>query len=61
MNSKSILGVSMVKVLVVYDSGTGNTEKMAFAVADGAKQISGIEVVVKNVDQTSVEDLRSVD
>lgn len=51
----------MVKVLVVYDSGTGNTEKMAFAVADGAKQISGIEVVVKKVDQTSLEDLSSVD
>lgn len=51
----------MVKVLVVYDSGTGNTEKMAFAVAEGAKQISGIEVVVKKVDQTSLEDLSSVD
>ena len=61
MNSKSALGVSMAKVLVVYTSGTGNTEKMALAVVDGAKQISGIEVVVKRVDQTSLEDLSSVD
>ena len=51
----------MAKVLVVYDSGTGNTEKMALAVAEGAKQISGAEVVVKKVDQTSIEDLLSAD
>lgn len=51
----------MAKVLVVYDSGTGNTEKMALAVAEGAKQISGVEVVVKKVDQTSIEDLLSAD
>ncbi len=51
----------MGKVLVVYDSETGNTEKMALAVAEGAKQISGAEVVVKKVDQTSIEDLLSAD
>lgn len=51
----------MAKVLVVYDSKTGNTEKMAFAVAEGAKQISGIEVAVKKVDQTSLEDLLNAD
>lgn len=59
MNSKSIVGVGMTKVLIVYDSRTGHTEKMAFAVAEGAKQISGVEVVVKKVDQTSLEDLLS--
>jgi len=57
VNPKTIVGVDMVKVLVVYDSRTGHTEKMAFAVAEGAKQISGVEVVVKKVDQTSLEDL----
>ncbi|MFZ0965115.1 MAG: flavodoxin domain-containing protein, partial [Candidatus Bathyarchaeia archaeon] len=31
----------MAKILVVYDSKTGNTEKMAFAVAEGAKQVKG--------------------
>ncbi len=54
---KTITGVGMIKVLVVYDSRTGHTEKMAFAVAEGAKQISGAEVVLKKVDQTSLEDL----
>jgi NAD(P)H dehydrogenase (quinone) len=51
----------MAKVLVVYDSKTGNTEKMAFAVAEGAKQVSGIEVAVKKVDQTSLDDLLNAD
>jgi len=61
VNPKTIVGVDMVKVLVAYDSRTGHTEKMAFAVAEGAKQISGVEVVVKKVDQTSLEDLLNAD
>jgi len=51
----------MAKILVVYDSRSGHTEKMAFAVAEGAKQISRVEVVVKKVDRTSVEGLLSTD
>lgn len=51
----------MTKVLVVYDSRTGNTEKMAFAVAEGARQISEVEVIVKKADKTSVKDLVEVD
>ncbi len=34
----------MAKVLVVYYSRTGNTEKMAKAVAEGAKSVSNVEV-----------------
>jgi NAD(P)H dehydrogenase (quinone) len=51
----------MVQILVVYDSKTGNTEKMAFAVAEGAKQVSGVDAVVKKVDQTSLDDLQKAD
>jgi NAD(P)H dehydrogenase (quinone) len=51
----------MVKILVVYDSKTGNTEKMAFAVAEGARQIGNVEVVVKRVEQTSLDDLLNSD
>jgi len=51
----------MAKILVVYDSKTGNTEKMAFAVAEGAKQIKGVKVIVKKVEQASVEDFLVVD
>jgi flavorubredoxin len=34
----------MPKILIVYDSQTGNTEKMAEAVAEGAKSVAGVEV-----------------
>ncbi|MDI6847098.1 MAG: NAD(P)H-dependent oxidoreductase [Candidatus Bathyarchaeia archaeon] len=51
----------MARILIIYDSKTGHTEKMAFVVAEGARQISGVEVVVKKVDQTSLEDLLSAD
>ncbi len=51
----------MVKVLVVYDSKTGNTEKMALAVAKGAEQASDVEVTVKKAGQTSLDDLLAAD
>ncbi|MGD8506229.1 MAG: flavodoxin domain-containing protein [Candidatus Bathyarchaeota archaeon] len=37
----------MPKLLVVYDSQTGNTEKMAEAVVEGAKSVPGVEVTLK--------------
>jgi len=55
------VGIGMVKILVVYDSKTGNTERMAFAVAEDAKQTSGVEVNIKRADQTSLEDLLGAD
>jgi len=51
----------MAKIIIVYDSKTGNTEKMAQAVAEGAKQIDNVEVLVKKVEQTSLEDLQMAD
>ena len=50
-----------VKVLVVYDSRTGNTEKMAYAVAEGAKQVKEAEVVIKKVDDATLDDLLEAD
>ncbi len=51
----------MAKILIVYDSKTGNTEQMAFAVAEGARQVKRVKVVVKKVDQTRLEDLLDAD
>jgi NAD(P)H dehydrogenase (quinone) len=51
----------MSKVLIIYDSRTGNTEKMASAVADGARSIDGTEVVVKTVDKAKVDELLGFD
>ena len=37
----------MPKLLILYDSQTGNTERMAEAVAEGARTVSGVEVEMK--------------
>jgi len=44
------------KMLIVYDSRTGNTEKMAQAVASGVKA-AGVEAVLKKVDDASVDEI----
>ncbi len=50
-----------VTVLVTYHSVTGNTEKMAQGVAEGAKAVSGTTVVLKRVGDVTGEDLLSSD
>ena len=50
-----------VTVLVVYHSATGNTEKMAQGVAEGAKAVSGTIVVLKRVGEVAANDLSSSD
>lgn len=47
--------------MVTYFSAGGNTKKMAVAVARGAESVPGTDVVLKNVEDTSVEDLKSAD
>ena len=59
---ESELGVSdMTKVLVVYHSGTGNTKVMAEAVARGAKEVAGVDVILKEAERASVDDLIDAD
>lgn len=47
----------MAKVLIVYYSRSGNTEKMAEAVGAGAKAVSGVEVEVRPVREVTPDDL----
>ena len=50
------------KVLVVYDSLTGNTEKIAKAVAEGAASVDGVDVDVKKIGEPfPVTDLANAD
>ena len=51
----------MTKILIVYDSKTGNTERMARAIAEGAKRIKSTKVIVKKTDQTETKDLVNAD
>jgi multimeric flavodoxin WrbA len=51
----------MAKILIVYHSQTGNTENMAEAVAEGARQIDGAEVFLKRAGEATTEDLLQAD
>jgi multimeric flavodoxin WrbA len=51
----------MAKILIIYSSQTGNTEKMAQAVAKGAKSIEGVEVILKKAGDATLEDLLTAD
>ncbi len=48
-------------ILIVYDSETGNTEKMAKFVEKGASEIKGITVMVKRAKDTTNKDLLTAD
>jgi NAD(P)H dehydrogenase (quinone) len=50
-----------VKVLVAYHSQSGNTERMAEAVVEGAKSLPGTMVVLRRVAQVTADDLFSSD
>lgn len=47
------------KILIVYDSRTGNTEKMAHAVAKGV-EAAGVEALLRKVDDAKVDELIQV-
>lgn len=50
-----------VRVLIVYHSLTGNTERMAHGVADGVKRVSDAVAIVKKIDEVKKQDLVSAD
>lgn len=47
------------RVLVVYFSATGHTEKMARGVAEGVQQVAGVEVLLRTVDNVTKEEVES--
>lgn len=51
------LSVNAQKVLVTYYSESGHTALMAESVAEGARKISGAEVLLLTIDKTSAKDL----
>lgn len=50
----------MGKVLIIFHSKTGNTKEMAKNVAEGVKE-EGIEVILKSIEDTKVEDMLEAD
>jgi len=50
-----------VRVLIVYHSLSGNTERMAHGVADGVKRISGAVAILKKIEEVRKQDLEAAD
>lgn len=47
----------MNKILILFDSKTGNVEQMAALVAEGARQVAHTEVRVLHIDQATADDV----
>ncbi len=52
--------VNNLRVLIIYDSKTGNTKKMAFTVAEAVEK-EGCGCLLKKVEETTNEDLLNAD
>src|ERR1039457_532497 len=52
---------SPVRILVAYHSRTGNTEKMAVAVREGAASVAGVEIVLRKVAEVTPDDIVKAD
>ena len=50
----------MSKLVIIYGTGSHNTERMAYAIEEGAKS-EGIETVLKNVDEADKSDVTGTD
>jgi flavodoxin I len=55
-------GVMMMpKIAIIYGSGMGRTRQMAEAIANGAKTINGVDVLLKDAYDASSEDVKDAD
>jgi len=57
---KSVIEMSS-KILVIYYSKTGNTEKLARAVAEGAKQVPGVTVELMKAEAANLKEIVEAD
>ena len=59
--SLSGLAAPPVRILIAYHSETGNTEKMASSVREGAASVEGAAVTLRKVADVSDDDIRTAD
>ena len=53
--------ISVPRILILFYSKSGNTREMAHMIAQGAMQVRGINVDVKSVLETEIEEMLQVD
>jgi len=51
----------MPKISIIYGSGLGRTKMMAEAIAEGAKTVEGVSILLKDAYDTAPEDLKDAD
>jgi flavorubredoxin len=51
----------MPKIAIIYASGMGRTKQMAEAIANGARTINGVDVLLKDAYDASIEDVKDAD
>ena len=51
----------MPKIAIIYASQSGKTKRMAEAIANGAKSVEGVDVLLKNVFQAKPDDILDAD
>ncbi len=51
----------MPKIAIIYGSGLGRTKMMAEAIAEGAKTIEGVDIVLKDAYDAKPEDIKGAD
>ncbi|RLI42844.1 hypothetical protein DRO59_02865 [Candidatus Bathyarchaeota archaeon] len=53
--------IKVPKILVIYDSLTGNTARAAEIIAEGAKAVEGVKVDIRRVDVVSVKEMEEAE
>lgn len=59
--SSSAEQIPSARIIVIYYSLSGNTEKMAAGVVEGVKTVAGVEAILKKVEEVTKEDFISAD
>ena len=49
------------QILVIYDTKTGNTQKMAETIAEGCQEVTNTKVILKSAENTTNQDLLASD
>ncbi|MEM4488110.1 MAG: flavodoxin domain-containing protein [Desulfurococcaceae archaeon] len=58
---KDVERISIMRVIVVFETNYGNTRRVAEEIREGMKEVSGVEVVLKELKEVDVRDIANFD